>query len=265
MHPILFRFPEWFPLLAGKALHIYGLMIAIGFLSGLLYIKYAARAAKLPEQDVLDLFFFLMIAGIVGSRILYIINSVQNYWADPLMIFRVWEGGLVFQGGVIACVLVAIWFTRKRQLPFWQVADVFVPALALGHAFGRIGCFFAGCCYGRQCAPDFLLAVHFPHIVEGIAPAGIPLYPVQLFEAGGEVLIFLTLLVYQKRRRFTGAVFLLYIALYAVLRSVVEVFRGDSIRGFVIEPYLSRGQFVSLLSLIAVIILWQYKTRSLKN
>lgn len=265
MHPILFRFPDWLPLLSGKVLHVYGLMIAIGFLAGLCYIKFAARAAKLPEQAILDLFFFLMIAGIVGSRILYVINSVDDYWADPFMFFRVWEGGLVFQGGVIACVLVAIVFTRRRQLPFWKVADVFVPALALGHAFGRIGCFFAGCCFGRQCDPDFLLAVHFPHIAGGIAPPGLPLYPVQLFEAGGEILIFLTLLVYQKRKRFTGAVFLLYIGLYAVLRSVIEVFRGDSIRGFVIEPYLSRGQFVSLLSLIVVMVLWQYKTRNLGN
>jgi phosphatidylglycerol:prolipoprotein diacylglycerol transferase len=265
MHPILFHFPDWFPLLAGKALHVYGLMIAIGFLAGLGYIKSAARAAKLPEQDVLDLFFCLMVAGIVGSRILYVINSVNDYGSDPFMVFRVWEGGLVFQGGVIACVLVAIWFTRRRQLSFWQVADVFVPALALGHAFGRIGCFFAGCCFGRQCDPDFLLAVHFPHIAGGIAPVGVPLYPVQLFEAGGEILIFLTLLVYQKRKRFTGAVFLLYIGLYAVLRSVVELFRGDSIRGFVIEPYLSRGQFVSLLSLIAVMVLWRYRTRNREN
>lgn len=258
MHPILYQFPDSWPFLGGHALHAYGVMVALGFLAGLTFIKSEARRVGLPEQQVLDLFFLMVVGGIVGSRTLYFINSGHDFWTDPMQYFRMWEGGLVFQGGVILDVILGWWFCRKHNLKFLLIADVFVPALALGHALGRIGCFLAGCCYGRQCSPDFLFAIHFPQIVDGIAPAGVPLYPTQLFESFGEFAVFFILLTYRKRKSFNGAVFLLYIGLYAVLRSVVEMFRGDSIRGFVIEPYLSRGQFISLLSLIAAALLWQY-------
>jgi phosphatidylglycerol:prolipoprotein diacylglycerol transferase len=255
MHPILFTLPDFIPFLGGRAIHVYGVMIALGFLFGLAFVKRESRRVGLPEQEVMDLFFYLILSGIVGSRILYFINSA-NLWNDPLAFFRIWEGGLVFQGGVIACILVTIWFCRKHQLSFFKVADTFVPALALGHAMGRIGCFFAGCCFGRECDIHFPLAVMFPNIPNGIAPPGIPLYPVQLFESFGEFVLFAILLTYRRRKRFDGEVFLLYIILYAILRSVVETFRGDTIRGFVIEPYLSSGQFISLISLIVAIFLW---------
>jgi phosphatidylglycerol:prolipoprotein diacylglycerol transferase len=256
MHPILYQFPDSWPLLGGHALHAYGVMVALGFLAGLFYIKWESRRIGLPEEKILDLFFFMIVTGLLGSRILYFINSGNNFWADPLQFFRLWEGGLVFQGGVIACVFVAIWFCKRHQLGFFKTGDVFMPALALGHGFGRIGCFLAGCCFGRQCDPGFPLAVHFPYLADGIAPPAIPLYPTQLFESMGEFAVFFILLTYRKRKPFDGAVFLLYIVLYAILRSVLEVFRGDSIRGFVIEPYLSRGQFISLLSLIAAAVMW---------
>lgn len=262
MHPILFTFPESLPLIGGKALHVYGIMVALGFLMGLLWIKRESRREGLNEETVSDLFFYVLIAGLIGSRLLYFINSSDHFWGDPLSFFRIWEGGLVFQGGVIASVLTTIWYCRRHHLSFFQIADVFSPALALGHAFGRIGCFFAGCCYGRQCDPHFALAMIFPDRPDAIAPPGIPLYPTQLIESLGEFLILAILMTYRRKKSFTGAVFLLYIILYAILRSSVEVLRGDTIRGYVIEPYLSVAQFISGLTLLTALVLWQYLKNS---
>lgn len=258
MFPIFFRFPEFLPLIGGKAIHGYGVMIALGFLLGMIYVKREAARVGLNHDAIMDLFFWVMVSGLAGSRLLYVFNSVENFWQDPLVILRVWEGGLVFQGGLIGALPVAYWFVRRYKLPFFKTADVFTPPLALGHALGRIGCFLAGCCYGRQCDPHFPLRMIFPANPDTVAPAGIPLYPTQLAEAVGELLIFGFLFWYRKRKPFDGAVFVIYITVYSVLRSAVEVFRGDTIRGYVIEPYLSIAQFISLLTIIAGSFLWTY-------
>lgn len=258
MYPVLFRFPEFIPLLGGKGLHTYGLMVALGFLFGMIYIKRECRRVALNEDQAMDLFFYVAIAGLVGSRIFYIINSVDNFWSDPLVFFRVWEGGLVFQGGVILSVIVAFYYMKKNRMPFFKYTDVFTPALSLGHAMGRLGCFFAGCCYGKQCDLDNPLALVFPTIPDGVAPPGIPLYPTQLMESFGEFAIFGLLLLFRGRKPFDGAVFLSYLIAYSLLRSTVELFRGDVIRGFVIEPYLSNGQFISLIAIVVSLFLWVY-------
>lgn len=266
MHPVLFRFPEAWPFIGGLALHTYGLMIALGFLLGMLYVKMESERTGLDPQKTLDLFFWVMVGGILGARVFYIINSVDHFWSDPLVFFKVWEGGLVFQGGVIGALIVAIIFIRKNQMPFFKTTDVFAPPLALGHALGRIGCFFAGCCFGKQCDPDeFPFAVIFPHNHETVAPPGIPLYPTQLMESLGEFLLFFFLLFYRKKKPFDGAVFLIYLIVYSVLRSIMEVLRGDVIRGFVIEPYLSVAQLISLLTIIVASFLWVYLRKNARG
>lgn len=265
MYPVLFTFPAWLPLLGGKSLHVYGLMIALGFLTALLWIRYESRRIGVDRERAVDLFFYAMIAGLVGSRILYVIHSVDDFWSNPLVFFRVWEGGLVFQGGVIGSLLVAFWYCRKHNLPYFKMSDVFAPALSFGHALGRVGCFFAGCCFGRQCSTDFPLALIFPHVDRAIAPPGVPLYPTQLFESFGEVIIFSFLVFFRKKKPFDGAVILLYLILYSILRSVNEVFRGDIERGFVVEPYLSNGQFISIIFVIASGSLWFYLSRRRKK
>lgn len=261
MYPVLLRFPEFIPLLGGKGLHTYGLMVALGFLFGMIYVKNECRREGLDENRAMDLFFYVAIAGLLGSRIFYIINSVDDFWSDPLIFFRVWEGGLVFQGGVICSVVVAVYYWRKYPFPFFKYADAFSPALSLGHALGRLGCFFAGCCYGQQCDIGNPFALVFPHTPDTVAPPGIPLYPTQLMEAFGEFAILGFLLLFRTRRPFYGAIFLAYLMSYGVLRSIVEMFRGDVIRGFVIKPYLSNGQFISLIAIVISLFLWVYLSK----
>lgn len=259
MHPVLFTLPEFLPLIGGYSLRVYGFLVALGFLSALIYVKNESRRVGLSPDRMMDLFFYIAVFSIVGARVLYVVNSVGNdFFSDPLMVFRFWEGGLVFQGGVLGAIIVGIYYTRKHKMEVFKTADVFMPGLALGHAIGRIGCFFAGCCYGRQCSLDAPFAVIFPHDPLSVAPPGIPLYPTQLFESFGEFAIFGFLLWYRRHKPFDGAVFLVYLMIYSVLRSVLEMYRGDKIRGFVIEPYLSNGQFISLVTIIVCLFLWVY-------
>lgn len=264
MHPILLQLPEAWPLVGGFKIHSYGLMIALGFLVGMMIIKKESRRLNLDVDRMMDIFFYALVAGLIGARILYVVHSVNDFWADPLVIFRVWEGGLVFQGGVIGAALVMIYLCRHYKIKFLAVADVFIVGLTVGHALGRIGCFFAGCCHGVQCDPGFLFAVTFPAVADSAAPPGIPLYPTQLFEAFGEIVLFFILWGFRKHKKFDGAVFFLYLILYSILRSSLELIRGDVIRGFVVEPYLSNAQFISLLAVIVSVFAWLYLNKKNK-
>ncbi|OVE81700.1 prolipoprotein diacylglyceryl transferase [bacterium K02(2017)] len=256
MHPILFTIPEFLPFIGGRPIHVYGLMIALAFLLGMKWVKRESEREELDVNKVMDMFFYLMIAGLAGSRIFFVMHSVNNFWADPLVLFRVWEGGLVFQGGVIMSTLVAFIFVWYHKLPYFKTFDVFMPALSIGHGIGRLGCFFAGCCYGKQCDPNFPLALTFPDIENNIAPVGIPLYPTQFMEIGGELIIFSLLVLLRHKKPFNGAVFLTYLILYSILRSITELFRGDLDRGFVIDNLLSNGQFISILTIVFSITCW---------
>src|SRR5205814_1197736 len=149
-------------------LHTYGLMIAIAFLVGMQLAVREARRVDLSEardfeQFVLDLCFWILVVAMIGARLLFIIvNWGKEYSSDPLKIFRIWEGGLVFYGGLIASILFSVSYSHRKKRDFFQVADMLIPSVALGHFFGRIGCFAAGCCWGKTVSSDFPLAVQFP-------------------------------------------------------------------------------------------------------
>ncbi len=256
MFPILFKFSNWIPLIGGHALHTYGLMAALGFLSGLLWVRHEARRLQISEEKVLDLFFYIILATIVGARLLYIFISVPEWWSDPLVFFRIWEGGLVFYGGLISSVVVSLWYCRKHRLPFLTVADIFMPGLALGHAIGRLGCFAAGCCYGKPVPLGSFWGVMFPDNPDSVAPHEAAIYPTQLFEAAGLFILFLILFLFRKKKKFEGEVFLVYLILYPLLRIIMEMFRGDAIRGFVVEGLFSTSQFISVLWMVTAFLLW---------
>lgn len=256
MHPILLTLPDWIPLLGGKSLHFYGALVALGFFVGMQWVKVEAKRVGINPERALDLFFYIVLSAIVGSRILYVLASEPDWWHDPVVFFRFWEGGLVFYGGLIAAVLTTLWYTRKHNISFLKMADVFMPGVAIGHAIGRLGCVAAGCCYGKVAPEGFPFSFVYPDGPFAIAPAGIPLYPVQLFEALAEVGVFLFLIWFRKRKKFEGEVFLLYIIIYPILRAILEIFRGDSIRGFVIEGVLSTSQFISIIWVVIALIIW---------
>lgn len=247
MYPVIFKIPVF----GGVAINSYGVMVALGFVMGIIWVHYESRRLGQDPAKALDLVFYILIAAIVGSRVFHIAISERNeFLANPIMFFKVWRGGLVFYGGLICSIAVAWWYTRRHRMPFLLTCDIFAPAISLGHAMGRIGCFLAGCCYGRAVDDHPWYAITFPSNPDSFAPGSVALYPTQLMEVSGEAVIFLLLLVVRRFRRFDGQLMATYLMLYAVLRYANEFFRGDMQRGFIIEPWMSTSQFISVLMFI---------------
>lgn len=220
MHPILFR---WGPF----TLHTYGLFAALGFLAGYALATTIAKKKGLPPALVGDALFPLLVGGLLGARLFYVIFHWAEFagvWLDTV---KIWQGGLMWQGSFLGGTLALALFVRQRKIPFLSLADIFAPAAAIGQAVGRIGCLFAGCCYGRAC--DLPWAITF-HNAESLAPTGQALHPTQLYDAGLDLLITAILLAAFRTRwsnkngRLTG----LYLIFAGAARLAVEPFRADA-------------------------------------
>ncbi|MBS1959222.1 MAG: prolipoprotein diacylglyceryl transferase [Bdellovibrionales bacterium] len=259
MHPILFEinFGSFsFPL------HSYGLMIALGFLSGIYTVrKLAARGGVNPDL-VADLAFWLLMWGFVGARMLYIITRWSEFMASPMDMFKVWEGGLVFFGGLISATAFAVYFFKKHDLPAWKMSDILAPGVVVAHAFGRVGCFAAGCCYGRP--TDEPWGMKFNSELVDASLRGIPLHPVQLYESVSLFILFAGLIYLFKHKKFDGQVSITYFMIYPIIRSIVEMFRGDVIRGFVIQDVLSTSQFISIFVFLGTLYLFIKRAKQVK-
>lgn len=242
MHPILVHF-------GSVTLYTYGFFLAMGFLAAVWFSKRNARFYDLKPDDISDLFFVILISGIVGARLLYVTINFDDFRAGPLDIFKLWNGGLVFFGGFIGAVTASIVTLRIKNLPFFKTADTIAPGVALGHGIGRLGCFFAGCCYGRQC--DLPIAVQFSH-PDSLAPLHVPLHPTQIYMVAANLILFLILIFLQRRKRFHGMIFLSYIILYSVFRFIIEFFRGD-FRGDVYFEFLSISQGIGILAIVIAV------------
>jgi phosphatidylglycerol:prolipoprotein diacylglycerol transferase len=205
--------------------------------------------------------FIIILSGLVGSRLLYIIINLPDYLAHPLDIFKIWEGGLVFSGGLVAVIIVVLIYVKKYKYNIWTIGDIWTPAASLGQGIGRIGCFFAGCCYGRPC--DLPWAVVFTD-PKTIAVQNIPLHPTQLYSFVSSMIIFAVLMILHSKRKYTGQVFLWFLILHSTARLILERFRGDS-RGVMFAGNLTMTQFIALVILFASIIFIFWRKSSLKK
>jgi phosphatidylglycerol:prolipoprotein diacylglycerol transferase len=241
MYPVLIR-------LGPFTIHTYGFLIAVGFLIGLWLAVRQGKKEGIPVNKILDLGFYILLAAIIGSRLFFILINFNHYSQNPADIFKIWEGGLVFYGGVLLALPTAVWYVKKNGIGIWKTADIFAPSIAIGHVFGRLGCLAAGCCYGRT-AETLPWGIVFTD-PECLAPTNLLLHPTQLYESAGELLNFLILITLRKYKSFNGQLFMMYLILYAVLRFFVEFFRGDVARGFLIS-HLSVSQGISILMFLA--------------
>ncbi|MBF0302384.1 MAG: prolipoprotein diacylglyceryl transferase [Desulfamplus sp.] len=235
MHPILFQF-------GNITLYNYGLFVGLGFLAAVAFAGSQAKRYGIIKDEISDLFFVILIASILGARILYVIVNFNEFASDPISVFKIWNGGLVFYGGFIVAVIAAFLFIQKKRLPLGKTADITAPAIALGHAIGRLGCFFAGCCYGDQC--DLPWAVIFSDPAS-LAPLHIKLHPTQIYESIANFLLFVVLIILDRRKRTDGIIFWFYIFFYGLLRAFIETFRGDP-RGDFISSSLSVSQGIGI-------------------
>lgn len=260
MYPVLLRIPFFGG--ASITIYTYGFMVAVAFLVGMFWISHESRRVGQSSAKAMDLAFYVIVAAIIGSRILHVLVSErERFLQNPLIIFKIWEGGLVFYGGLIGAVLISIWYMRRHNLPFLIYCDIFAPGIALGHVFGRLGCLMAGCCYGRLVGHPAWYSITFPNDPHSFAPTGLPLYPTQIMESAGELIVFFILFFMRKHKRFDGQLLATYLILYAILRSFVEYFRGDTSRGFLIEPWISTSTFISILMFLAGVVIYILKLR----
>ena len=243
-------------------LHTYGLLIATGFIVGIGLAQREARRRGQDPEKIADLSFWLLLSALVGSRVYFILVNWHDYFgAGNLMaqtpfgriprVLAIWEGGLVFYGGFIGAALTAWWYMRRHRMAFLPHADTLIPGVAIGHFFGRLGCFGAGCCWGDVAHGHLPWLAEFPpeslayQTFAGRPNPGdflaadrlhtLPLHPTQLYESFGELGLFLLLVLWVRPRKlFHGQVLATWLMLYAFLRSAVESFRGDVERGVIL-------------------------------
>jgi phosphatidylglycerol:prolipoprotein diacylglycerol transferase len=215
--------PEAFSLF-GFSIYWYGIFAAIGFLTAFGTGSRRAARENLPKESIMNLAPWIIFGAIIGARLLYVITFWREDFAGkPLYhIITIGRSGLVFYGGLIGASLGTIIYCWKNKLPLWKIADVMAPSVALGHAFGRIGCLMTGCCYGRGCKVPW--AIHFP---ESHPTHGLPVHPVQIYESLLNFTFYGLLMLFYRRKKFDGQIFCIYLIGYAILRAFTESFRGD--------------------------------------
>ncbi len=249
MHPILLEI--------GKInVYAWGFMLAVAVIVAVVGITRIFDAKGYEKDFALDLIIIMVVSGLFGARLLYVlIYQREMFFNDPLIFFSfqggfyglVWYGG--FFGGLIACII----YTFKKKQSFWEIADILAPFAALGYAIVRIGCFLNGCCYGK--VTDSIFGVVFPYIDL------LPRHPTQLYSSTANILIFFFLLWFLPRKKFGGQVLLIYLMSYSIYRFIVEFFRAD----LVMYGPLSTSQTYSVVLFVTAVILYWWKRRENKT
>lgn len=253
MFPILFHIGPF-------TLHTYGLFVALGFILAMNRMKREFDREGIPIPLVDKLALILILTGLLGARVLYFgLNLFRDLINDPLLFFRIWEGGLVFYGGFLAALVVANLFSKKHEIPALTLTDALAAPLLLGQALGRLGCFSAGCCYGKETTS--ILGVVFTH-PETLALKYAKLHPTQLYSSLGDFVLFGLTLLLARRSPKRGVLTSFYLVGYGVFRFLIEFLRGDDRGGFV--GGLSPSQGIALLAVVAGLILIGYVKRNQK-
>lgn len=227
----------------------YGLMIGIGVVAAYLSAEYRAKKLKLDPEMILGLVIWCLGFGYLGSKILYCLTVIDQIIADPSFIIHSIQNGWVVYGGLIGGMIGGLLYARYKKINFMPYFDLGMPSVALAQAFGRIGCFWAGCCYGKETS----CAIGFTYTQSDYAPVGVSLIPTQLISSALDFLNFLVLVWLSKRKKAEGQVAGWYLIFYSIGRFVLEYFRGDMERGSIGE--LSTSQFIAVFTLILGIVI----------
>lgn len=257
MFPVLLKLP-WL------TLHTYGTLLSIAFLVGLYVASRFAVREGIDKIKVLDLGILVAFSAMFGAKLLLILEDFTFYLSNPRELFSIsfFRSGGVFYGGFLVAVAVAIFYCFKQRLNLLSVTDAFAPGIVLGHAIGRLGCFSAGCCWGKPTHVPWAVTFTNPYSREIVGvPLNIPLHPTQLYEAVANVCIFLFLAWRYKHKQFHGQIFALYLMSYSVWRFVVEFWRDHEDNGMFWGGVLSTAQFISMICFFAALALYLVKSR----
>ena len=252
MHPQLFHIGRFF-------LPTYGFLVSAGVLIGLWISVRNSERLGYNGDKAWNLGILVVLSGIIGAKVLYIINQwiEGTARADEIFSFSTLQAGGVFSGGLIAAFAAAAWYIWKNHMPPLGTCDAFAPGLALGHSIGRLGCFAAGCCYGKPTHHWWGVTFTNPLASQITGtPLNIPLQPTQLFESAVELLNFLFLMWLLKRRRFDGQVMGAFMFIYGVARFFIEFLRGDPDRGSVFGGALTVTQVIAIGLVLGGGLIW---------
>ncbi len=237
MRRVLFHLPFGDP---GPPIFAYGFMLMLGFLAGIALAVWRARREGIPESAIYDIAICAIVSGIVGARVMWVWRFAEPWQLQgPIDYIAVWNGGLVYYGGLLLALATCTAYVLYKRLPLGRTADCFAPGLGVGLGFGRIGCFLNGCCFGAPCPVDAWYAVRFPadapaalqHAELGLTQGGasLPVYPTQLFASAAGFLIGGLILLLFRYRRFPGQMILAFVLLYSAARFLIEFFRADTL------------------------------------
>ncbi|HTR47472.1 MAG TPA: prolipoprotein diacylglyceryl transferase [Verrucomicrobiae bacterium] len=252
MHPVLFE-------IGSIPIYTYGVLAAAGFLLGLFYARWQAPRAGLPPELIWNLGVYGILIALISSKLWLLASEWDYYSASPGRIFSIatFQSAGTFYGGILGGIVWVIVYTRITQMPLLGVLDLAAAPVALGHTLGRLGCFVAGCCYGKPTSLPWAVTFTSP-IAERIAgtPLNIPLHPTQLYEAAAEFVNVLLLVWIGARQRFRGQLIGAFFILYGVERGVIEFFRGDPGRTLMFHDSVSLMQLVSVGLILTGAALW---------
>jgi phosphatidylglycerol:prolipoprotein diacylglycerol transferase len=255
MHPILFK-------IGPITIYTYGFLLALAFLGAIYVAGREARRLGIPGGEFFDLCFYLILAALVGSRLLFVILEPRTFLSHPLKIFALWEGGLDFQGGLVLALIVAFFFIRRHKLPWRPTLDALALGAPLGQFIGRMGCFMAGCCYGKPSNVPWAVTFSNPNT---LCPYRVPVHPTQLYEGFLDLGVFLFLYWFRPRKLYSGQMVLLYLCLAGLVRFGVEFFRSPlDYRGPVFFGWMPLTQLLALVLFLVcggLLIFWGARSR----
>lgn len=241
MRPIIFS-------IFNRPIYGYGTMIAVGIIAALLLLSHRAKKKGYDEDSIFNMAILAVVLGVLGGKVLYIITELKSIIESPSQLMDFGNGFVVY-GSILGGILGVIIYSKKKKWKILKVFDLAIPSLPLAQGFGRIGCFLAGCCYGRPTTS--FLGVRFK--ADSLGPSNVCVLPTQIFSSVFDFLLALFLLWYDKKERKSGRLFALYMIIYSVGRFCIEFFRDDP-RGNI--GILSTSQFISIFIVIIGIILF---------
>lgn len=241
MYPILFKIGSF-------ELFTYGLMMALGVLAGLIAVTLEAKRYGWNVDQMTRLVVWTFLMGLLGSRVVYVLTRLNEPNVDLIAVAFNLRAGFVYYGGLIASWLYLIWYVGRYHMPFWPIMDTFSYGICIGLAIGRIGCLLGGCCFGSPTDLPW-------GVIMAKEEALGHLHPVQLYEFIILIAMFIPLWLRRSKKAYEGEITVWFVGLYAVARYILEIYRGDLIRGYVIDDWVTTSQFISLPMLLLAIYL----------